>query len=805
MLHSFWQDVRYALRMLLNKPGFTVVAVLTLALGIGANTAIFSVIDALLLRPLDYKNADQILFLNSQSAQKGIFVGGVSLPEFLDWRQQSKTIQGMSAFNFFAFTFTQSGGALRVIGLEVSPNLFDVLGETPEMGRFFAEGEDRPGNDNVLVITDSFWRAQLAADPNVIGKQLRVDSRPFTVVGVLRSSFSFLGPSNQMFKPLPLTNAALADRTQRPLSVVARLKDGSTVAQAAAEMAVIGKEIEKEHPDTNTGWTITVAKLQDVLSGNLNNPLYVLLAAVLFVLLIACLNIAGLMTARMTARAKEVSLRMAMGASRARLLRQFLTEGILLSFLGGAGGVLLSFPALKVLLATLPAGFVGNVDVALDTRILVFTIFLSFATGIFFGIVPAWNLNRVQVSSVLKEAGSATTGGKSRLGLQSALVVSQVVLSLVLLTTAGLLIRSFLALRGTDPGFKAQGVLINTQLVLPTDKYTTTEQSVAFFKQLIERIQTFPGVVAAGGITSLPLQGNSGTRNYEIIGHPVSTDGGQRGAVVNVVTENYFNTMGIPLIRGRELRDSDNAAAPRVALINDALARREFPGLDPIGQRILLGARNAQPYEIVGIVGSAKQFSLGQDALPEIFTPYQQSPVSFMYVVVKAHGDPNQLAAPIRAAVRDLDPDQPVGHRTLEQQFDNAISGQRFYAVLLGVFAGLALVLAGVGIYGVLSYLVGQRTREIGIRMALGASRASVLRHVLARGFRLAGTGLLIGFAASLGIARLLGSLLYRVGAADPISFIVAVIVLGSVAVIACWVPALRATKVDPIVALHYE
>jgi putative ABC transport system permease protein len=803
-VHTLFQDLRYAVRMLVNKPGFTLIAVLTLALGIGANTAIFSVIDATVLRPVVYKNPEQLVFLNSQSPQKGILLGGVSLPEFLEWKQQAKTISGMAMFRFTAFTYAEDAGALRVNGMEVSPNLFEVLGETPLMGRFFADGDDRPGNDDVLVISELFWRGQLGSDPTIIGKVLRVDSKPFTVVGVVPKDFDF-PTGTLMVKPLALTNAAISDRNDRSYGAVGRMKPGVMVAQATSEMKTIAKAIEREHQDTNAGWSVNVSSLQDNLSGNLQDPLFILLAAVLFVLLIACLNIASLMTARMTARSKEVGLRIALGAGRGRLLRQFLTEGILLSLLGGAAGLLLSVPALRVLVASLPPGFVGNAQVELDTRVLLFALALSFATGIFFGVVPTWNLNRVQVSSVLKEASAGTTSGKSRLGMQGVLVIAQVALSLVLLSGAGLLIRSFLALRGTDPGFKAQGVLINSQLVLPRDKYTTNEQSVNFFKQLLERVKTFPGVQAAGGITSLPLSGNSSTNGYVIVGKPSSSPGGTRGAVWNVVTEDYFKTMGIPLIRGRELRDSDNSGALHVALINDALAKREFPGTDPIGQRVLLSTRNAQPYEIVGIVGSSKQFSVGQDALPEIFTPYQQSTLQFMYVVVKAQGDPMRLAAPIRSAVRDLDPDQPVGHRTLEQQFNNAISGQRFYALLLGIFAVLALILAGVGIYGVLSYLVGQRTREIGIRMALGASPSNVLRNVLARGFTLVGTGLAIGLGVSLGLTRLIARLLYQIGASDPVTFVAAIFVLAAVALLACWIPALRATKVDPIIALRYE
>jgi putative ABC transport system permease protein len=789
--------------------GFTAVALLTLALGIGGNTAMFSVVNSVLLQPLDYKHPGRLVNLDTQSEQRGITSWGVSVPEFLEWKRQARAFQAMAACRFFAFTYTQDTGALRVDGFEVSPELFALLGEVPLMGRFFTDGDDRPGNDNILVVNETFWRTQLGGDPRIIGKTLRVDSQPFTVVGVTRAAFHFPGsdPANQMWKPLPLTNQTLADWTDREAIVVARLKDGVTVRQAGAQMRAIDSTIQRAHPETNSGWTTRIRGWQMVVTGGINNPLYVLLAAVLFLLLIACLNIGSLLTASMTVRTKEVALRLALGASPRRLLRQFLTEGVLLSLLGGLGGILLSWPALRALLVILPQELTVGIPfpVRLSVPIFLFTLGLSLATGLFFGLVAALNLDPVQLSSVLKDAGAGTTGGRSKLQTQSALVVMQFALSLVLLTGAGLMIRSFLALRNTDPGFSAHGVLINSQLMLPPDKYSTNEQNVLFFKQLIERIQRFPDAEYVGGITSLPLTGTSLFKSYQILGRAEASSDGERGAVWNVVTEDYFKTMGIRLIQGRELSVTDNESAPRVALINDRLARAQFSDVSPIGQRILLNDRGSAPCEIVGVVASTKQFALEKDPAPEIFTPYQQSRVSYMYVLVKSRRDPTALVGPIRATVKELDPDQPVGQRTLEQQFNTAIATPRLNAILLSIFAALALLLAGIGIYGVVSYLVGKRTREIGIRMALGASRGSVLRSVLGRGLRLAGWGVVLGLLVSVMVARLLGRFLYRVGASDPVTFALVVSLLAAISLLACWVPAQRATKVDPLVALRYE
>jgi len=486
-------------------------------------------------------------------------------------------------------------------------------------------------------------------------------------------------------------------------------------------------------------------------------------------------------------------------------MRQFLTEGASLSLLGGIGGILLSFPILRLLIARLGQPGARVETVRLDPAVLLFTLLVCCGVGIFFGVLPTWAARRASVSAVLKDVSGGTTAGSGRMRLQNALVIGQVTISLVLLTGAGLLIRSFVALRDTDPGFQASGVLVNTQLVLPADKYTSNAQSVAFFRQLLERVQAIPGVEAAGGITALPLQGNSGFRGYEIVGKPVSSSGGERTAVRNVVSEGYFKTMGIPVRRGRVFQESDNEGAPRVAVINDTLAQQQFKEMDPIGQHIVLHGADSQPYEIVGVVGGSRQFSLARDPAAEIFTPYRQSRIQFMYILAKTQGDPSRLADPIHAAVHDIDADQPVGNRTLEFQFERAVAGPRAYALLITVFAVLALVLAAVGIYGVLSYLVTQRTREIGIRMALGASRQSIWSHVIGRGLLLAMAGLGVGVAASLLVTRAIAGLLYRVGTGDPVSLAGAAAVLLLMAILACAFPARRATKVDPIIALRYE
>src|SRR5215472_8619865 len=656
-MEILFQDIRYGARMLRKSPGFTVVAVLTLALGIGANTAIFSLIDARFLQPLDFANPGRLVDINATSKQRDLTQGGVTLPEYLEWKEQARSFQAMAVYTFEAFSYTEARGANRVEGLQVSPDFFTVLGETPLAGRFFSAGEDQPGKDNVVVISEEFWRVRLGRDPSAVGRTLRINSQPMTVIGVQRERSTFPIAGEGMWKPLAPSSEARTNRTERIYNVVARLKGGVPLAQARADLATISNNEERVYPATDQGWVADIDTLAARTSGN-GRALYVLMAAVMFLLLIACLNIASLLTARMTVRAKEIGLRMTLGASRTRLMRQFLTEGALLSLLGGIGGILLSFPILRLLIARLGQPGARVETVRLDPAVLLFTLLVCCGVGIFFGVLPTWAARRASVSAVLKDVSGGTTAGSGRMRLQNALVIGQVTISLVLLTGAGLLIRSFVALRDTDPGFQASGVLVNTQLVLPADKYTTNAQSVAFFRQVLERVQAIRGVEAAGGITALPLQGNSGFRGYEIVGKPVSSPGGERTAVRNVVSEGYFKTMGIPVRRGRVFQESDNEGAPRVAVINDTLAQQQFKEMDPIGQHIVLHGADSQPYEIVGVVGGSRQFSLARDPAAEIFTPYRQSRIQFMYILAKTHGDPSRLADPIRAAVHDIDADQ---------------------------------------------------------------------------------------------------------------------------------------------------
>lgn len=802
---SLIQDVRYGFRMLWRSPGFTFVAVLTLALGIGANTAIFSVIDATFLQPLEFFKPDQLVDIDAASQQRELTEAGVTVPEYLEWKRNATSMQDMAIYTFSAFAFTQSTGARRVEGWQVSPEFFGILEEKPLLGRFFVAGEDQPGKDDVIVVREKFWRTQLGGDPTVIGRTLRINSKPMTVIGVMPQGSIFPGSGFDMFQPLSLTNDMRADHNDRSYNIVGRLKDGISLSQARADLATISRNMERAYPATDAGWTVDMDTLLERVVVGSRSSVYILMAAVMFLLLIACLNIGSLLTARMTGRTKEVALRTALGAARGRLLRQFVTEGILLSLLGGIGGILVSFPVLKLLIARLPQASTRVSSIRVDSAVLIFTLALCAAVGIIFGVLPASGAHRVSLAMVLKGVSGATTAGSTRMKLQNALVVAQLAISLVLLSGAGLLIRSFFALRNTDPGFSAGGVLVSTQLVLPTDKYTNNTQCLSFFTQLVDRIRTLPGVEAVGGITSLPLANNSVFRGYEITGRPAASSGGELTAVRNVVTEGYFRTMGIPLRKGRLLNENDNESAPRVALINEALANREFKNLDPLGQDIVLHGADSKAYEIVGVVGSSRQFFLNQDPSPEVFTPYRQSTIQYMYIVTKTRGNPFDLSGPIRSAVRDIDRDQPVGHGTLEDWFRDLLIGPRFYATLITVFAGLALVLAAVGIYGVLSYLVAQRTREIGIRMALGATRRDIWNHVIVRGLILAAIGLGAGVLFSLAMTRAIKTVLYHVSASDRWSFAGASGVLVLMAVLACAVPAYRAMKVDPMIALRYE
>jgi predicted permease len=803
-METFWQDLRFGARVLLKNRGFTLVAVLTLALGIGANTAIFSIVNAVVLRPLPFKDPDRIVYLQGSNPQRELSQNPVAPPDFLDWRAQSRSFSEMAAYESTIFRHTSEQGAERLDGYSVTANFFDLMGEKPLMGRTFTPEEEKPGQNDVAILSETVWQRHFGADPGIVGRTIKMNDRTFTVVGIMRASFKFPDTTAEVWRPLAFNNEELQDRTDYRLQVIGRLRDGVTFEGARSEMEGIARQLEQAYPTTNTGWSVFIQPLHESVVGYLRPAMFVLLGAVFLVLLISCVNVASLLSARMTSRRKEVALRTAIGATRLRILRQLLTESVLLGLIGGVCGVLLAIFGVKVLVAYLPPFTPRVEEIGIDPTVLGFTFLISILTGLIFGLMPAWQTTHTDLNEILKDSSRGSTGGKGQNRFRSVLVVTEVVLSLVLLIGAGLLIRSFVAMRNVDPGFRAEGVLVNSQLVLPPQKYAEGNRGTAFFKELFERVRALPGVEAVGGITALPLQGNSRLQAYAVAGRPPQPKGQEFTAVINTVGADYFQTMSIPLRRGRMFTERDDDKAPKTVLINEALARRIFNGEEALGQRLYLRGGNT-PYEVVGVVGDAKQFNLLGETSPEIFTHYLESPTTFMYVLARTKGDPTSLAQPIRREVQAIDPDQPVGNRTLSQQFENSISQPRFYTLLLGLFAAVALALASVGIYGVMSYMVALRTHEIGIRMALGAQRRDVFRIVVGQGLKLALIGVVVGLGLSFLASRLLSKMLFGVSAVDPLTYVIIPLILTTVAVAACFIPARRATKIDPLIALRNE
>jgi putative ABC transport system permease protein len=811
-MRSLLQDMRYGVRMLMKRPGFTFVAVLALALGIGANTAIFSVVNAVLLRPLPFKEPERLMAVWETNPQLGAEMRNrneVALGNFLDWRAQNQVFEQLAALFYTNLNLTGTGEPERIQSMAVTTNLFQALGVQPLMGRSFLPEEEKVGSPRAVILSHGLWQRRFGSDPNLLGKTLTLNGNQVTVVGIMPPGFQIQFPTSMqvdMWVPMRI-DPADAGRKAHYLYVLGRLKQGVSVEQAQSAMSSIAAELQQQYPETNADKSAHVVSLHKQLVGNIQSYLYVLFAAVGFVLLIACANVANLLLARVAARHKEVAIRIALGAGRLRLIRQLLTESLMLSLCGGLLGLLIAYWGIDLLLALTPSDVPRLSEIGLHGAVFGWTLLISILTGVLFGLAPALQASKPDLNEALKESGGRATGGLQRSRLRNLLVITEVALALVLLICAGLMIKSFARLQQVNPGFEPKN-LLTMNISLPRQKYKEDQQSNVFYDQLFERLRAVPGVESVGGIDPLPLSDSNTTTGILIEGGPVLAVADRPEVGQRTVTPAYFQAMRIPVLKGRAFTEQDRSDTPRALIVNEALARRYWPNEEAIGKRLGFEDDAAKQYwwEIVGVVGNVKHERLDAEAKPEVYFPYQQSPANFMTLVIRTTSDPSNMIAAVRDQVLAIDRDQPVFDiKTMDQRLAKAVSQSRFIMLLLGVFSALALVLAAVGIYGVMAYTVTQRTHEIGIRMALGAQASDVLRMIVRQGMILALIGVLIGLAASFALTRLMSSLLYGVTATDPLTFVGVALVLSLVALLASFIPARRATRVDPIVALRYE
>ncbi|MGA9773856.1 MAG: ABC transporter permease [Blastocatellia bacterium] len=799
------KDLRYAIRMLFKNPGFSAIAIFALALGIGANTAIFSVVNAVLFRPLPYPEPESIVM--TYGLNPAIDDGRVPLcvADFLDWRSQNRVFEHVAAFSDNRFTYTGGESPEQFHGAWVTADFFEVMRVQPELGRTFLPDEDQPGHSPVVIVSHSFWQRKLGADADVIGRQILLNNGPFSIIGVMPPGFTFPERDIELWAVEKLDTPTR--RGPYYMWGIARLSTGATVEQAKAEMDLIARRIQQETNSTQNDWTFTALGLTERIVGDARPALLVLLAAVVFVLLIASANVANLLLARATAREKEIAIRRALGASRARLIRQLLTESLLLAICGGATGLLLAQWGVDLLVALGSDEIPRLQEVRIDTTILGFTLLVSMLSGIIFGLAPALQSSKLNLNETLKEGGRSNSEGSNRRRLRSALVVAEIALSLILLISAGLMIKSFLRLQNVNPGFNADNIL-TMQLSLPRSKYTKAIQTTTFFQQLLGKVETLPGVESAAISISLPPNNLEVSDNFQIEEHPTPPGETEPSAPILFISPKYFTTLNVPLLSGRYFTDNDSADAPPVVIINEALARKYFGASDPVGKRFKegLAAGDNAWMEIVGVVGNVKYTGLDSKEEPAFYMPHLQNAWRFMYLIVRSSSNSQGLLPAIRSEVWSLDKDLPVARvRTMNELLSESVAQPRLRTMLLSIFAGVALLLAAVGIYGVMSYSVTQRAHELGIRMALGASSSDILRMVVGQGFKLALVGAALGVTGAFAVTRLLESLLYNVSPTDTIIFVAIPLLLTSVAVLASYIPARRATRVDPIIALRYE
>jgi len=800
---TFLLDLRYGLRGLLKNPGFTFTAVIALALGIGANTAIFSVINGVLLRSLPYRDPQNIVTIWERFAQNGDRLNVISPANLLEWQKQNHAFEELAAVWDVRLNFTGNGEPVEVQAQRVTASFFRVLGVQPEIGRWISDDEDRPGGNLVAVLSHELWQERFGSNTAIVGQQTTISGRPYTIIGVMPPGFHFLNDHVQAWTPFQI-DPAQNYRTQGHFArCAARLRPGMSVQQAKAELNAIAQRLEREYPDYNKGWSVSVVPIHEQIVGEVRPVLLVLLAAVAFVLLIACANVANLLLARATARGKELALRAALGASRLRLVRQMLTESVLLAVIGGALGVLLASWGIHVLVALAPDNIPRLDEIKIDPRVLGFTFAISLVTGIIFGFVPGLHASRPDLNDALKESARGSTAARSRM-LRNLFVVAEVSLAVVLLIGGGLMIRSFFRLHQVKTGFISENVL-TMRVQLPAAKYPEGPPRETFFRRVLDRIAALPGVNSLGGINFLPLTGLASSTSFTIEGRPTPAPGEAPGTEVRLIAGEYFRTMGIPLIKGR-LFDGHDGADSRVLIINETMAHRYFPGENPIGKRITINWDPKVTDEIVGVVGDIKETALEREANPAIYWPHARDPYPFMTLVLRTAMNPMQLASAAQKEIRALDPDQPVTDmRMLQEVVSKSIARPRFNALLLGIFAGVALVLASVGLYGVMNYSATQRTQEIGIRMALGATRSDIMRLVVGNGMLLTIGGIAVGVIASWLLTRVMQSLLFGVATTDITTYFGVSLLLGAVATIATYIPARKATRVNPVIALRYE
>ena len=800
-------DFRFAIRSLWKNPGFALLAVLVMGLGIGANTAVFSVVNSVLLRPLDYHDPDRIMTLWSLWKKSG-HLGSVSGPDFHDWHNQSTAFSSMSYYYDFEIAVSARQAAEYAHVAAIMPEFLQTFEIQPVLGRPFAAGEQKPGSGGAALISYGFWQRHFGGDPAALGRVVQISGKSLTVVGVLPQGFGFPNHTDVWY-PANVLEAETASRSAHNYRLVGRLKPGVSLEEARSQMTAIAGRLEQEYPSSNQGKSAAVVPLRESMVGDVRPTLLLLLGAVALVLLIACANVANLLLAKATSRTREMAIRAAIGASRWRLIRQLSLESLVLALAAGAVGLLLAFWGSSALVLLAPQDIPRLAETAIDGRVLAFTFGMSVLASLLFGLFPAWQASRVDLNESLKSAGARSTAGGATGRMRGALVVAEIALSVVLLAGAGLLLKSFVALHNVALGFRPENVLI-MGTSFPAYNLEMARRAAPFFKDVMAETEKIPGVLAVGGTRVSPPETMSNGGYW--LDHPLAP--GVIGvalpqAIFSVVTPGLFRALAIPLRQGRDFSDRDSYDAPPTAVINEALARISFPGQNPIGRMIFCGfdLSSMKAMEIVGIVGDIRQDGPASPERPEIYMPFEQHPNAStnLMLVVRTASDPLALADTLRRKVRALDSGVPVKFTTLEASLAENVAGPRFRTVLLGIFAGLAVLLAMAGVYGVMAYAVGQRTGEIGLRMALGANPKDVLGLVLGQGLKLAGIGLAIGLVAAVVASKLLAKVLFSVKPTDPATYAAVAVLLGAVAMLACYLPARRATKVDPLVALRQE